>query len=269
VGLPTRYPMGSEKHLVQTLTGRETPARGLTADIGVVVHNVATALAVHDALRHGRPLISRVMTVTGGAIRQPRNLRVPLGTPLHHLIDHCGGFREEPARLISGGPMMGQPLSDTRVPAVKGSNGLLALSAQETGAAREMPCIRCAGCVRACPCGLVPMEMAAHIRSGSLDASVQLGLLDCIGCGSCSYVCPAHIPLVQFFNYAKGELAARQRAKHKQGETKRLAEARSARMEAIKRAKREAMLKRKREQEAKKAREAAEAATAAPMEAQA
>lgn len=257
VGLPTRYPMGSEKHLVQTLVGKETPARGLTADIGVVVHNVATAAAVNDALRHGRPLISRVVTVTGGAIAQPRNLHVPIGTPLQHLVDHCGGFSEEPARLISGGPMMGQPLPSLRVPVVKGSNGVLALSAREARAGTEMPCIRCASCVGACPCGLVPLSMAAHIRAGSLDASVELGLLDCIACGSCAYVCPSHIPLVQYFNYAKGELAARQRAQHKQGETKRLAEARSARMEAAQQAKREQMAKRKREMEAKKAREAA------------
>ncbi len=256
VGLPTRYPMGSEKHLVQTLIGKETPARGLTADMGVVVHNVATALAVHDALYHGWPLISRVMTITGGAIREPKNLRVPLGTPLTHLIDYCGGYSQQPTRLISGGPMMGQPLPSTRVPAVKGSNGLLALTADESENGDEMPCIRCASCVTACPCGLVPLEMAAHIRAGGLDNSVKLGLLDCIACGSCSYACPSHIPLVQYFNYAKGELAARQRAQHKQGETKRLAEARNERMEAIKKAKREAMMKRKKEMEAKKKAEA-------------
>jgi Na+-translocating ferredoxin:NAD+ oxidoreductase subunit C len=252
VGLPTRYPMGSEKHLVQTLTGKETPARGLTADIGIVVQNVATALAVHDALRHGRPLISRVMTVSGGAIRQPRNIHVPLGTTLSYLIDFCGGFKQKPARLISGGPMMGQPVPSIRVPVVKGSNGLLALTESEVHAGDEMPCIRCAGCVQACPCGLVPLDMAAHIRAGSLDASVKLGLLDCIACGSCSYVCPSHIPLVHYFNYAKGELAARQRAQHKQHETKRLIEIRKVRMDAIKQAKREAMQKRKREMEAKK-----------------
>jgi electron transport complex protein RnfC len=256
VGLPTRYPTGSEKHLVQILSGKETPARGLTADIGVVVHNVATALAVHDALRLGHPLISRVMTVTGGAIKQPRNLRVPFGTPLSHLIAFCGGFKQDPARLISGGPMMGQPLPSTRVPAVKGSNALLALTADEIHAAPEMPCIRCAHCVHACPCGLVPLEMASNIRAGSLDASVNLGLLDCIACGSCAYVCPSHIPLVQLFHYTKGELAARQRAQHKQGEIKRLAEARSKRMEAIKRAKREAMAKRKKDVDAKERREA-------------
>jgi electron transport complex protein RnfC len=262
VGLPTRYPMGSEKHLVQTLVGKETPARGLTADIGVVVHNVATAAAVHDALRHGRPLISRVVTVTGGAIRQPRNLHVPIGTPLDHLAKYCGGFHDEPAKLISGGPMMGQPLPSLRVPVIKGSNGLLALSKDEVRSQVEMPCIRCASCVNACPCGLVPLNMAAHIRAGSLESSVDLGLLDCIACGSCAYVCPSHIPLVQYFNYAKGELAARQRAQHKQGETKRLIEARTERMEAIKKAKREAMAKRKKEMAAKKAAEAAKAEAA-------
>ncbi|MCG7899471.1 MAG: electron transport complex subunit RsxC [Candidatus Thiodiazotropha weberae] len=262
VGLPTRYPMGSEKHLVQTLVGKETPARGLTADIGVVVHNVATARAVYDAIALGRPLLSRVMTVTGEAIEQPKNVEVLIGTPLNNLVDYCGGFSVMPERLISGGPMMGQPLPSLRVPAVKGSNGLLALSGAENKAATEMPCIRCASCVNACPCGLVPLEMANHIRSGSLDSSVKLGLLDCIGCGSCAYVCPSHIPLVQYFNYAKGELASRQRAQHKQNETKRLAEARNERMERIKRAKREAMQKRKKEMEEKKKREAEKAALA-------
>ena len=262
--IPAQYPMGSEKHLVQTLTGRETPARGLTADIGVVVHNPATAFAVHEALRFGRPLVSRVMTVTGGAIRRPANLRVPLGTPLQDLIDHCDGFTGKPARLISGGPMMGQPLPSTRIPTVKGSNALLALTEKETTRREAMPCIRCASCVRACPCGLLPLEMAARTRIGDLTGVVKLGLMDCIGCGSCSYVCPAHIPLVQYFNYAKGEMAARDRAKQKQTETKRLAEQRTQRMEAIKRAKRAAMAKRKREAEEKTARD--EAGLRAPIE---
>ena len=260
--LPTRYPMGSEKHLVQTLTGRETPARGLTADIGVVVHNPATAFAVHEALRFGYPLVARVVTVSGGAIAQPRNLRVPLGTRVQDLLDYCGGFRVEPERLISGGPMMGQPLPSTRVPMVKGSNGVLALTGAETHVRETMPCIRCASCVQACPCGLVPLEMAAHTRIGDLEGAVGAGLMDCIGCGSCAYVCPAHIPLVQFFNYAKGEMAARGRAKQKQAETKRLVDQRTARIEAIKQAKREAMEKRKRELAAKKKAEAEQASTA-------
>ncbi len=258
IKLPTRYPMGSEKHLVQTLTGKETPARGLTADIGVVVHNPATAFAVHEALRLGRPLVSRVVTVTGAAVQAPKNLRVPIGTRVQALVDHCGGFSEEPAKLISGGPMMGQPLTELRVPIMKGSNGVLALTAAETAQRQPAPCIRCASCVSACPCGLVPLTMAAHIRAGDLDGAVGEGLMDCIGCGSCAYLCPAHIPLVQFFNHAKGELAARGRAKQKQTETKRLAEARAARLEAQKQAKRAAMAKRKAEQAA------AAKATAAP-----
>jgi electron transport complex protein RnfC len=256
--LPTRYPMGSEKHLVQTLTGLETPARGLTADIGVVVHNVATALAVHDALRHGRPLLSRVVTVSGGAVREPKNLRVLIGTPVDDLLSYCGGFTSTPARLISGGPMMGQILPSTRVPVVKGSNGVLALTGKEMASDTPMPCIRCASCVRACPCGLVPLEMANFARAGDLEGSVGFGLMDCIACGSCAYVCPSNIPLVQYFNYAKGELTARQRTEHKQLETKRLAELRSDRIEKQKQAKREALAKRKQAAKAQQ-QEAAEA----------
>ena len=256
VGLPARYPLGSAKQLVQALTGKETPARGRTADLGIVVHNIGTTLAVYEALYLGRPMVARVMTVSGGAIRRPRNLLVPLGSPLSHLVDCCGGLKCKPAKLISGGPMMGQPLPSLRVPAVKGSNSLLALTAEEVELKPEMPCIRCASCVDACPVGLLPVEMVSQIRAGNLENSVKIGLLDCIACGSCSYVCPSHIPLIQYFNFAKGELTSRQRAQHKQGETKRLAEARTARMEAIKRAKREAMQKRKQELEAKKQLEA-------------
>ncbi|NBC49343.1 MAG: RnfABCDGE type electron transport complex subunit C [Gammaproteobacteria bacterium] len=265
--LPMRYPMGSEKHLVQTLTGRETPARGLTADIGVVVHNPGTAFAVHEALRFGRPLVSRVVTVTGGAVRSPRNLRVPIGTKVEDLVEYCGRFREEPQRLVAGGPMMGQPLQELRVPVMKGTNGILALTAAEVGSQTPAACIRCGSCVDACPCGLVPLTMAAQVRVGNLDAAASAGLMDCIGCGSCAYVCPAHLPLVQFFAHAKGELAARGRAKQKQSATKRLAEQRSARLEAQKRAKREAMARRKREAAAKQRAEEQAASQAEPARA--
>ncbi len=245
VKVPVRYPMGSEKHLVQTLTGEETPARALTADIGVVVHNVATAFAVHEAVRFHLPLISRVVTVSGGAIKHPRNLRVAVGTPVRELLAHCGGFREEPARLLSGGPMMGQPIINTGIPVVKGSNAVLALTAAETATHPAMPCIRCGSCVKACPCGLVPVEISARTRHGDLQGAADLGLMDCISCGSCAYVCPSHLPLVQYFNYAKGELTARQRAEHKQKETKRLAEQRAERIAREKKAKREAMMRRR------------------------
>ncbi|MEZ5840212.1 MAG: electron transport complex subunit RsxC [Hyphomicrobiales bacterium] len=252
VEVPTRYPMGSEKHLVQALTGKETPARALTADIGIVVHNVATAYAVHEAVRHGRPLISRIVTVSGGAMARTGNFEVPIGTPVSHLIEHCGGFVGEPKRLLLGGPMMGQPLSSTRASIVKGINGILALGADEAPREAAMPCIRCGSCVSACPCGLTPLEMAARIRKEELDGAVKIGLLDCIACGSCAWVCPANIPLVQYFNYAKGKLTAQQRARHKQEETKRLARLRTDRMEQQRKAKEEAMARMKAERDAKK-----------------
>ena len=253
VTVPARYPMGSEKHLVQTLTGKETPARALTADMGIVVHNVATAHAVRDAVRFGRPLIDRVVTVSGGAIKEPHNLRVPVGATVNDLLDYCGGFSEQPSQLLSGGPMMGQPIPDTKIPVVKGFNGIIALTARETAMKPVMPCIRCASCVNACPCGLVPLEIAAHTRNGDLQGAVDRGLLDCIACGSCAYVCPAHIPLVQYFNYARGELTTRQRAQHKQAETRRLAEQRAVRIEQQKKAKREAMVRRREAAARKKA----------------
>lgn len=253
VTVPVRYPMGSEKHLVQTLTGKETPSRALTADIGVVVHNVATAHAVQQCIRHGRPLIDRVVTVSGGAVNNPGNYLTPIGTPVSKLIDAAGGFKYEPTRLIGGGPMMGQPLPGIQVPIIKGSGGILALTKEEMAQKQTMPCIRCGSCVTACPCGLLPLEMANRARNDDLEGAVKFGLMDCIACGSCAYVCPSHIPLVQYFNFAKGALAEKQRAQHKQEETRRLTEARTIRIEEQKKAKREAMAKRKAEMAAKKA----------------
>lgn len=258
VEVPTRYPMGSEKHLTQTLLGLETPARGLTAEIGAVVHNAATAFAVYEAVVKGRPLISRVVTVSGEAVTNPANLRVPIGTPVAKLLEYAGGLKTEPERLLLGGPMMGQPLADLKVPVVKGTNGVLALSGLEAATkSAKASCIRCASCVDACPCGLVPLDMAAAIRKEEMEIATQSGLMDCVGCGSCAYVCPSNIPLVQYFNYAKGRITYLQRAEHKQKETKRLAELRTERMERIAAAKREAMAKRKAEQARKKAEKAA------------
>lgn len=229
--IPTRYPMGSERHLVQVLTGRETPARKLTADVGVVVHNIGTARAVHHAVRHGRPLLGRVVTVSGHAVRRPGNIEVPLGTPVSALLEFCGGLAEEPAALLSGGPMMGQPLPAPEVAVVKGTSGILALTAAERRLQPAQPCIRCGTCVSVCPVGLVPVEMAALIRHENLDGAARAGVMDCLSCGSCAYACPSHIPLVQYFNYAKGRLNAAQRERQKQERIKRLVEARQARIE--------------------------------------
>ena len=263
VALPSRYPMGSEKQLITWLTGREVPAEGRSSDIGVVVHNVGTASAIHRAIRFGEPLTRRIVTVAGGAVRTPRNLEVRIGTPLSALIEFCGGLTGTPARLVMGGPMIGMAIGSLDIPIIKGSGGVLALTASEvsdTGAAG--PCIRCASCVGACPIGLMPLDMAALIRAGELKGAVDIGLKDCIGCGTCSYVCPSSIPLVQYFNHAKGELAARERNRMKQAAIKELVEARSARLEREAREKAEAAARRKAERERAKAAAAAAAQAA-------
>jgi electron transport complex protein RnfC len=238
--VPVRYPVGYAQHLTKIVTGRETPAEHRNAEVGVVTHNVATARAVHQAVRYGRPLISRIVTVTGGAIRQPSNLEVLVGTPSAELVEFCGGFSETPQQLVLGGPMMGQPLPSLEAPIVKGSAGILAMSAAELNESAERPCIRCGSCVDVCPCGLSPMEMAALIRKEKLDAAAKIFVGDCIGCGSCSWVCSSHIPLVQYFNYANGELADQARQRRKNERVKTLSEAHTVRMEMIEKARKEA-----------------------------
>ncbi|OAN52730.1 electron transporter RnfC [Paramagnetospirillum marisnigri] len=254
--VPVQYPMGAERHLTQAITGRETPARKLTADVGVVVHNVATARAVHDAVRQGRPLLSRVVTVSGGAVAEPKNVEVLLGTKVTELLKFCGGAQGA-KRFVSGGPMMGQPLPSLDVPVVKGTSGILGLTLAETKEAEPSPCIRCGSCVTYCPCGLVPVEMASFIRHEKLEEAAKIGVQDCVSCGSCSYICPSHIPLVHYFNYAKGRIAALDRERRKMEQTKALVEAHNARLERQAQAKREAAAK------AKAAKEAAEAAAQA------
>jgi len=266
LSVPSMYPMGSEKQLIQALIDKEVPAGGRAADIGVLVHNVGTAYAVYEALSFGRPLVSRIVTVSGGAMAVPRNLEVLIGTPAQALYDFCGGFKEVPARLVMGGPMMGLAMTNPHVPVIKGTSGVLALTHGEIGQPSPAPCIRCSTCVRACPVGLLPLEMAAHIRVGDLGAAVDLGLKDCIACGSCSYVCPAHIPLVHYFNYAKGDLAAKERAKLKQEATKKLAEARTGRMEKIAREREEAARLRAAKKAAQEAAKKAAAEAAAKQE---
>lgn len=231
VAVPAQYPMGSERHLVQAITGQETPARKLTADLGIVVHNVATARAVHHAVRFGRPLLARVVTVSGGAVVKPQNVEAPLGALVSDLIAFCGGLAVPPKRVVNGGPMMGQPLPSLAVPVVKGTSGILALTADEANEQPSQPCIRCGTCVTICPCGLVPVEMAAFIRKENLDAAARLGVRDCVSCGSCSYICPAHIPLVHFFNYAKGRLNAQDRDLRRTDHIRQLVEGHNQRLE--------------------------------------
>lgn len=252
VAIPARYPAGSAKQLIQLLTGLETPASGRGTDTGVLVHNVGTAYAVHRALRQAHPLISRIVTVTGGAVSQPKNLEAPIGALVEELLAFCGGAPAA-ARLLMGGPMMGQPLPSAQVPIIKGANGILALTAAEVRLLGEpSPCIRCGRCVEVCPMGLMPLEMSKRARHDNLDGALDFGLIDCISCGSCAYACPSRIPLVQYFEYARGALESRQRAEQKARETRRLLEQHQARLAREEQAKAEAAARRQAEKRAAK-----------------
>ena len=251
--VPARYPMGSERQLIQALTGIEVPADGRPADIGVIVHNVGTALALRAAVREGKPLISRLITVNGHCASQPGNIEVRIGTLAEEVIAFAGGLKGDGlglARRVMGGPMMGLQIPHWRVPVVKGTSGILALDAAEVAEAEPDPCIRCGSCVKACPMGLLPLEMSARIRNEVYSEAIDLGLKDCIACGCCAYVCPSKIPLVQYFVHAKGELAAQDRAKLRGDATKKMALQRQERLDREAREKVEAAAKRKAEREA-------------------
>lgn len=233
IQIPTRYPMGWDRQMIRYVTGREVPVGCRSSEIGVTIHNVGTAYATHKAIRHGQALVSRVITVSGGAVARPMNVEVPLGTLITELFNFCEVDLQQTARIVMGGPMMGDSLPHANLPTVKATSGILALTSAELKSTDEQPCIRCASCVSVCPAGLRPLDMANRIRVNQLDAAVEIGLKDCISCGCCSYICPSNIPLVQYFKYASGEVAARQQAQHKAEQTKRLMEARQARLARI------------------------------------
>jgi len=260
--VPSRYPMGSDRQLIQTLTGKEVPSDCRAADVGVIVNNVSTANAVHRAIRLGEPLLRRIVTINGGAIWQPGNILAPIGTLASDLLAFAG-LKSEPARLLMGGPMMGAVLPHAKVPIVKGCAGILALNEDEIATPAAGPCIRCGKCTSVCPIGLLPLEMAANIRVDNLDGAAALGLSDCIACGCCAYICPSHIPLVQYFTHAKGELWSQQRGKLRLDAAKRLAAERTERLERETREKAIAAAKRKAERAAQKAAQAASAELAA------
>ena len=209
--LQVKYPQGAEKQLIAAATGREVPSGGLPMDVGVAVHNVSTAAAVTDAVMLGRPLIERVCTVTGPAIKEPKNLRIRIGMPLSHLVEVCGGLVEEPGKIILGGPMMGFTQVGLDVPVIRGSSGLLLLREEDIANSPEGPCIRCARCVQACPMNLMPTTIAAYARRDLVEETEEYCAMDCIECGSCSYVCPASIPLVQLIRHGKAAVLAKKR----------------------------------------------------------
>ncbi|MFH2006835.1 MAG: electron transport complex subunit RsxC [bacterium] len=202
-GLHVKYPQGGEKQLIDALLGREVPTGGLPMDCGVVVQNVATCAAVDDAVRYGRPLISRVTTVTGEGVNQPVNVRGRVGTPVKTYIERAGGYKGTPGRVILGGPMMGGAVHNTDVPVIKATGGVLVLQQEQLASGEFEACIRCGRCVGACPIRLCPNEMGNYSEVELWDEVNALDVNDCIECGCCAFSCPANRPLVQFFRYAK------------------------------------------------------------------
>ena len=201
--LPTRYPQGAEKQLIQALTNREIAPGQLPVSVGCVVFNVSTYAAIYRSVRLGLPLIQRIVTVSGEAIAEPRNFAVRIGTPFHDLIELAGGLHDKTERVINGGPMMGVAQSDLSVPVVKATNSILCLLKDENGAAENPVCLRCGKCVSVCPMRLQPLYMYRFANAGRVDELNRLHVLDCMECGSCAFTCPGKLPLVEQFRKGK------------------------------------------------------------------
>ena len=216
--LKVKYPQGAEKTLIKTVLDREVPSGGLPMDVGVVVQNVGTAFAVFEALAYNRPLIERVVTVTGDRVRKPSNFLAPIGTPIQALLD-AAETSEKFNKVILGGPMMGIAQYTTGLPVMKGTSGVLVTGAKDTGAWRS--CIRCGRCVEVCPMQLVPSQISVYAEANDFAALKEWDVLDCVECGCCTYICPARRPIVHFVKHGKAELARMRAEEKKQQEAEK------------------------------------------------
>lgn len=232
VSFPSRYPSGGERQLIQILTGKEVPSGKRPTDLGIVCFNVGTLYAVFKAVSHGEPLISRVVTVTGGSLDRPQNLEVRIGTPIRHLLEITGYRADRGTRLLLGGPLMGFHVESTEIPVTKTSHCVLAPSTEELPPSRRArSCIRCGLCAEACPVALLPQQLFWYAQSQNHQQLDKHHLFDCIECGACAWVCPSHIPLVQYYRASKAAIRAA-RAAHRQAEhSLRRFEARRLRIE--------------------------------------
>lgn len=201
--LESRYPQGAEKMMIQSATGRQLPPGKLPSDIGCMVMNVASTAFISRYLKTGKPLVSRSLTVDGLAIKEPKNVRVPIGTSISDIIDFCGGFKDEPVKIVAGGPMMGIAITDLDHPLSKSNNALLAFSKEDAKVFQETDCIRCGRCASACPLSLVPTRIVRNTKAKDADSLIKDGVMVCMECGSCAYSCPAKKPLVQHMRLAK------------------------------------------------------------------
>lgn len=201
--LQVKYPQGSEKQLIQAITGRKVPAMALPSAVGVVVHNVSTASAIRDAVVFGKPLCEKVVTIAGKGIARPANLMVKVGTKIGDIVKYLGGLKPDLAKIVMGGPMMGFAVSSLDIPVTKTTSAVLFLTEAEIDTESHSQCIRCGWCLEACPMGLEPKEIAIYVEANRPEDTAQFGVFECFECGSCAYVCPAKRPLVQFVRLAK------------------------------------------------------------------
>jgi electron transport complex protein RnfC len=230
--VPTKYPAGGEKQLIQVLTNREVPAEGLPVDVGVIMHNVGTCFAIADAIFSGKPLIERVVTITGEATEKPGNVWALIGSPVAHLLAHCDykqAVQNQP-NIIMGGPMMGFSMISDLVPVVKTTNCILAPTDNEMAGNNEQACIRCSACADVCPASLLPQQLFWHSKANELEKAQEYNLFDCIECGACAYVCPSEIPLVHYYRIAKSEIRVAQEDKQKSDKARGRFEKREARL---------------------------------------
>ncbi|SFG65053.1 electron transport complex subunit RsxC [Neptunomonas qingdaonensis] len=230
--VPTKYPSGGEKQLIRLLTGVEVPSGHIPADVGIVCQNIGTAAAINQAVNYGTPLISRIVTVTGGAVSKPQNLEVLIGTPINTLLETARINHDQLSRLVMGGPMMGYTIENDSIPIIKTSNCIIAATAEEMPPAPPaQACIRCGLCEQACPAELLPQQLYWFAKSKEFEKAKHHNLFDCIECGACSYVCPSNIPLVQYYRFAKNEIRAEEAEQRKADQARLRFEARQARLE--------------------------------------
>ncbi len=211
--LKVKYPQGAEKQLIKALTGREVPAGKLPIEVGCVVNNVGTALAVYEAVQKNKPLIDRVVTVTGKAVTNTCNLLVRIGTPTSNLINKAGGLPEDTGKVISGGPMMGKALNSLEIPVVKGTSGILLMTKKESKRAEAQNCIRCGRCTTVCPMGLEPYILQLFSETKNFEEAENYHIMDCMECGSCQYTCPSKRALLDYLRVGKSRVGANIRSR--------------------------------------------------------
>lgn len=204
--LEVHYPQGGEKQLIQALLNREVPSGGLPADAGAIVHNVGTTYAIYEAVQKNKPLVERVVTVTGKSVKQPSNFLVRIGTPVIDLLIAAGGVPEDTGKIVSGGPMMGKAIADLDVPVAKGTSGILLIPKDEASRAEVYNCLHCGKCIEACPMGLEPYHLLLMSKKGNSQRAKEEHILDCIECGSCSFVCPSNRPILDYIRLGKTQV---------------------------------------------------------------